>query len=129
MASIATPCPRVLHHTPGRIRLHVPDCAAVAPAAVESALRRLPGVRLARMNPHTRNVLVSYDPAFVAPAEVLRCLARPDVPDRRTVPPAPRRDRAPCAASRPARVQLRSRPRCWSGSTPTPPCGPGSGAA
>lgn len=65
---------RIVHQTPGRVRLHVPVRAAPSSAGVEAALGGLSGVRHVSMNPHTRNVLVLFDPHRLDPSDLLRCL-------------------------------------------------------
>jgi len=53
--------PRLLHVLPGRLRAHVPGRIGQAQEIVETRLRRVPGVRTARANPLTGNVLVLFD--------------------------------------------------------------------
>ncbi len=53
--------PRVLRSCAGRVRIHLPDWTGVNPAALEAALRGVRGVRRARANPTTQNVLIEYD--------------------------------------------------------------------
>jgi hypothetical protein len=68
--------PRVVHALPGRARVHVPAWSGAAPAALEARLARSRGVRQARANRRTRNVLVEYDPERLDEAAVLRRVTR-----------------------------------------------------
>ncbi len=53
--------PRLLRATPGRARVHVPGLSAHDASAIETAIRRVPGVRAVEAQPLTGNVLVLYD--------------------------------------------------------------------
>jgi cation-transporting P-type ATPase I len=68
--SVASP-PRVLRGSAGRVRFHLPDWAGLSPAALETGLRGIDGVRGARANPTTQNVLIEYDEARVEQASLL----------------------------------------------------------
>ena len=52
---------RVLHSLPGRVRIHAPGIAEVGAVSVEDAINRVDGVRRARANALTSNVLVVFD--------------------------------------------------------------------
>ncbi len=53
--------PSVVHASPGRIRLHRPNWSGKAPQVIGNRLRELPGVRRAKANPWTGNVLIVFD--------------------------------------------------------------------
>jgi hypothetical protein len=55
--------PRLLHVIPGRARIHLPAWPEHARGRIESELQRAPGVRNARANHRTGNVLIHFDPA------------------------------------------------------------------
>ncbi|TVS15808.1 MAG: HAD family hydrolase [Planctomycetaceae bacterium] len=57
----ATTDPTVLHASPGRIRIHRPNWSGNAPQVLASRLREMCGVRRAKANPWTRNVLIVFD--------------------------------------------------------------------
>lgn len=63
--------PRVLRGYPGRVRVHLADWEGLSPASIEAGLRDIEGVRSARANPTTQNVLIEYDEARVDPAVLL----------------------------------------------------------
>ena len=54
---------RLVHAVPGRVRLHLPGSSGQGLRHAEVQLRQMPGVRSARANPLTGNVLVYFDPA------------------------------------------------------------------
>ena len=76
--------PRVVHETPGRLRVHLAHWPGVGQRVLESRLRDLPGVHTARANPYTSNVLVGFDPAATDRRRLLEELGSLD--------PAPRAD-------------------------------------
>jgi len=53
--------PHLRRATPGRARVHVPGLSAHDAPAIETTLRRVPGVRAVEAHPLTSNVLVLYD--------------------------------------------------------------------
>ena len=55
--------PRVLRGCSGRVRIALPHPDALDPAALEEGLELIAGVRRARANPTTGNVLIEYDEA------------------------------------------------------------------
>ncbi len=61
MSMASTVDPLLLRATPGRARVHVPGLSAHDAPALETALRRGPGVRSVEAQPLTGNVLVLYD--------------------------------------------------------------------
>jgi hypothetical protein len=67
----SAPDPVVLHAIPGRVRLHLPGLSGPAWSQVETMLRQTAGVRSARANPWTGNVLVHFDPRATNPASLL----------------------------------------------------------
>jgi hypothetical protein len=84
---------RILHVSPGRVRLHFPGWAPAEREALENQFRRLAGVRHVQANPWTGNVLVLFDPkaiqattllAACRQAKALRTLQPPAAP---TSPP------------------------------------------
>jgi hypothetical protein len=90
------PEPAVVHAVPGRVRLHLPAHSWEAWSQVELTLRQTRGVRSARANPRTGNVLVYYDPRATNPAALAAALrggAAPPAPPPRPspVPGQPRR--------------------------------------
>ncbi|MGI8747993.1 MAG: hypothetical protein ACR2J4_06555, partial [Deinococcus sp.] len=59
--TLSPPQPRLIRSLPGRARVHVPDLSRRDVRAVESHLRRVPGVRAVEANSATDNLLVLYD--------------------------------------------------------------------
>src|SRR5947209_511225 len=55
--------PSVLHATPGRIRVHIPDWPGQGQRGLEARLCQMQGVISARANALTANVLIRFDPA------------------------------------------------------------------
>lgn len=68
--SLALPVP--LSTTAGRVRVHCPAWPGGGPRALERALIAMDGVRAARANPFTRNVLVFFDECRITLQAVLR---------------------------------------------------------
>jgi len=66
--------PRLLHVLPGRLRAHVPGRIGQARDIVETRVRRVPGVRTARANPLTGNVLVLFDETLVTAPSIVAAL-------------------------------------------------------
>jgi len=66
--------PRLLHVLPGRLRAHVPGRIGRAQDIVETRLRRVPGIRTARANPLTGNVLVLFDETLVTAPSIVAAL-------------------------------------------------------
>ncbi len=66
--------PRLLHVLPGRLRAHVPGRIGQAQDIVETRLRRVPGIRTARANPLTGNVLVLFDETLVTAPSIVAAL-------------------------------------------------------
>lgn len=62
MSVAQAPRARVRHSLSGRLRAHVPHVRGIDRQAVERRVGRLPGVRSARANAVTGNVLVHFDP-------------------------------------------------------------------
>lgn len=71
----AVELPRVVHALPGRIRLHLPAWDGADRAPIERGLLRLDGVRSARANVTTRNVVVHFDAAAIDEAALIRAAA------------------------------------------------------
>lgn len=53
---------RLVHATPGRVRVRLPGWSGRGQRAVEARLRRIPGVFSARANPLTGNAVIRFDP-------------------------------------------------------------------
>jgi hypothetical protein len=68
---------QIIHDTPGRLRLAVPGAVGSKMRATdcEDALRALSGVRVARANALTGNVLVLYNPLLVTVEQIRHCCA------------------------------------------------------
>lgn len=67
----------VLHEVPGRLRARIRglrDCPSAA-RAIERRTQAVPGVRRARANHLTGNVLVEYDPSAAAPRQIIAALS------------------------------------------------------
>jgi cation transport ATPase len=71
MVTSAIAPPRVLSLLPGRARVHLPAWSGNSPDDVESYLRRMDGLREARANPRTGNILVRFDPQELSADRVL----------------------------------------------------------
>lgn len=112
--------PRLVHATPGRVRVHCPALSGGNQREIENGLRRLPGVEGAQANPDTGNVLVRFSPALISAEGVLdavRALKLPAVPEL----PLSRLDRdsvPPCGSGRGRRAAPGSPCGGW---TETPP--------
>lgn len=63
---------RILSQVPGRLRLHIPSCAHVSVKQIETWLSRIQGVRGARANPLTGNILVHFDPDVITDQDLLK---------------------------------------------------------
>lgn len=68
-----TDSPRVLSLLPGRVRVHLPNWSGEVPE-LEAALAQLKGVKAARANTLTGNVLVQFDPGKVSADQLIRQL-------------------------------------------------------
>lgn len=79
MTSAALAEPEVLHVTPGRIRLHLPDWSGQGQHGFETRLRQIQGVLSASANSLTANVLIRFDPA-VADLKAILAAVRSIVP-------------------------------------------------
>ncbi len=66
--------PRLLHVLRGRLRAHVPGRIGQAQDIVETRVRRVPGVRKARANPLTGNVLVLFDETLATVPSIVAAL-------------------------------------------------------
>ena len=62
MGALVTEELRLVHVVPGRVRLHLPGRPGQGLRHAEVQLRQVPGVRSARANLLTGNVLVHFDP-------------------------------------------------------------------
>ncbi len=74
MVAVAAEEPRVLHSLPGRVRVELPHRLTKHPRMAEARLRSLTGVRHARANPLTGNVLVQFDQHATSQQEIIRAL-------------------------------------------------------
>lgn len=63
--------PHIVHGIPGRVRVHLPTWSGREPCALELTISQLPGVRLARANALTKNLLVCYDPSHISVSRIL----------------------------------------------------------
>ncbi|MBA2271662.1 MAG: haloacid dehalogenase, partial [Chthoniobacterales bacterium] len=77
MSSVAVAEPRLVHHIPGRVRVHLPEWSRERPRDIESRLRQLRGVQGARADSVTGNVLVRFDPAATEGDAILSVLRGP----------------------------------------------------
>jgi hypothetical protein len=66
----------VIHALPGRIRVHLPDASAPGRDDVLALLEGALGLRSARLNTVTGNVLIRYDTALTDAAAILFVLQR-----------------------------------------------------
>ncbi|MCA1666181.1 MAG: haloacid dehalogenase, partial [Thermomicrobia bacterium] len=80
MSAVVAEEPQLIHALPGRIRVHVPGLAGAGERRLETHLRALPGVRSARANGLTSNVLICFDPAILDEQRLLS-LVRTEMPD------------------------------------------------
>jgi hypothetical protein len=62
---------RILHILPGRLRIHWPSWSGHGREALEQRLCQLRGVRSARANPWTKNVLIHFEPTAADPSTLL----------------------------------------------------------
>src|SRR5260370_20117176 len=81
--------PRVIHTTPGRLRVHVPGWSGQGERLLEAQLRQLQGVRSVRANPLTSNVLVQFDTRVLNEPALLREVDNLDLAKLAEQPPAP----------------------------------------
>jgi hypothetical protein len=64
--------PRILSHVPGRVRVHLPDWSGSNAGELETHLAGVEGVRAARANSLTGNVLIHFDPRRLSIERLLR---------------------------------------------------------
>lgn len=64
--TVALEDPRIVHATPGRLRMQLPGWSGVGQRALENGLRQVPGIQQARADSLTGNVLVRFDPKAIA---------------------------------------------------------------
>lgn len=95
--------PVVLHVLPGRLRVHLPEWTGHGRRALESELRGVDGVRTARANPMTGNVVIEFDPRVARQGAILHALGEFKAPV--PVEPAPRS--VPTATPPPAQRERR----------------------
>ena len=81
--------PRVIHTTPGRLRVHIPGWSGQGERLLEAQLRQLQGVRSVRANPLTGNVLVQFDTHVLNEPALLREVDNLDLAKLVEQPPAP----------------------------------------
>lgn len=82
MSAVVAEEPRLIHALPGRIRVHVPGLSGATERRLETRLRTLPGVRSARANGLTSNILICFDPAMTDDQRLLSLVrANEDVPN------------------------------------------------
>src|SRR5262249_547796 len=67
MTKAASRRPHIIHSLPGRVRIHLPSWPAGEPR-LEASLLQIPGVRCARVNQFTSNVLFHFDPRLTSPS-------------------------------------------------------------
>ncbi|MBA2443537.1 MAG: HAD-IC family P-type ATPase [Rubrobacter sp.] len=109
MSPAVAEAPRVVHAVPGRVRVSLPGWDGGGSRRMELRLREVAGVRDARANPLTRNVLIRFDPSGTDEGRVLEAVRAlepepdPGVEDEPEPPPA-RRER--CGSGR-ARIPVR----------------------
>lgn len=109
--SAARERPRLLHALPGRVRVYLPSWSGEHHRRVEERICAGRGVRRARANALTRNVLVFFDPAVTSMGEILAglcALPRPasDAPDLPCVALAPALPGAIPGVGRPPRARM-----------------------
>lgn len=75
--------PRVLHHIPGRMRVHLAAWSGEHPQTIEQRLGQCEGVRSVKANPATKNVLVVFNENAVGARAVLEKIA--EVHSRRPI--------------------------------------------
>jgi len=102
MSAVVAEEPRLIHALPGRIRVHVPGLAGASERRLETHLRALPGVRSARANGLTSNILICFDPAMMDEQRLLT-LVRTNAPDE---PEQPNTTEHDSAATHPHFVRL-----------------------
>jgi hypothetical protein len=66
--------PRILHATPGRLRVQL-SAGSCPQGPLEEGLRQLPGVTRARLNSLTGNVLIHFDPQCLSQDALLAAVA------------------------------------------------------
>ena len=71
MSAALAEAPELVHALPGRVRVHLPGWTGQGQRALESRLRREPGVRAVRANPLTANVVVQFDPTTTDSGSIL----------------------------------------------------------
>src|SRR5262245_33333530 len=70
----AVQTPRVLHATPGRLRVRAAAQSGRHRGMLEQRLRLVPGVHGAQVNPRTGNLLIHFDPRAVTAPVLLGAL-------------------------------------------------------
>ncbi len=71
---------RILHVSPGRVRIHLPGWAPCEREALENQVRQLAGVRQVHANSWTGNVLILFDPKATRPTTLLTSCCRVAAP-------------------------------------------------
>ncbi|HXG72073.1 MAG TPA: HAD-IC family P-type ATPase [Gemmatimonadaceae bacterium] len=92
----------VVHRSAGRARIRLARLPAEEHAHLEARLRREPGIRDARVNGLTGNLLVQFDPRLTSEARVLASVADIEVPTAYARPRAASVSAASVSAARPA---------------------------
>jgi calcium-translocating P-type ATPase len=89
---VAAEAPRVLHAVPGRLRVHLPEWSGREQRRLETSLHAVDGVRSARANPLTGNVVIEFDPRPGQQERILTALSElraPSSAPAASPPPVP----------------------------------------
>ena len=65
---------RLVHATPGRVRVHYPALTGRNQREIENRLRSLPGIDSVQASPETGNILIRYAPAHLSSPQVLEAV-------------------------------------------------------
>src|SRR6266480_2956537 len=74
VAVVEKPC--ILHTTPGRVRIHMPDWSGQGKRALEGQLRQVPGIHSVEANALTGNILIHFVATATNEQDILEMVQR-----------------------------------------------------
>lgn len=98
MSVVVAEEPRVLHTTPGRMRVHIPNWEGQGKRDIEAQVRQLPGVQRVQANSLTGNLLILFDSSVTDEPTILEKVRTLDThldeqPEREPAPPPALKER------------------------------------
>lgn len=89
MSAVVAEEPRLVHATPGRMRVHLPWWSGYGQRRLEAHLRQTPGVQRVQANPLTGNILLAFDPTVTSQQTLLAALRTLEPGNPATTPANP----------------------------------------